>query len=140
MPGRLSLTSRSASAVWAPGPLRCDIAVDGFTLPVDEPESVGGTGLAPQPTDLFLASVASCFALALVHSARKQVLELTSVRVQVVGNYSGLRFDAVHLVVDVVGPRPAELDRLVEAAERVCYVSNTLREAVDLTIDVRSDG
>jgi organic hydroperoxide reductase OsmC/OhrA len=134
------MTSRSVSAVWSTGPLRCDVAVDGFALAVDEPESVGGTGLAPAPTDLFLASVASCFTLALVHSARTRSIDLTSVRVRVVGHYSGLRFGAIHLLVDVVGPAPAELGRLVEAAERVCYVSNTLREPVAVTVDARSDG
>ena len=66
------MTSRSVQATWEPGPLRCEVAAEGFTVSVDEPESVGGTGLAPQPTDLFLASVASCFALALVHCAGKQ--------------------------------------------------------------------
>jgi organic hydroperoxide reductase OsmC/OhrA len=135
-----SLTSRRVQATWEPGPLRCDVAVEGFTLSVDEPESVGGTGLGPQPTDLFLASVASCFALALVHSAGKQGLQLRGVQVQAVGEYAGPRFDAVHLAVDVAGPGPVELARLVEAAERVCYVSNTLRTPIALTVEARSDG
>jgi uncharacterized OsmC-like protein len=125
--------------MWEPGPLRCEVAADGFTLSVDEPESVGGTRLAPQPTDLFLASVASCFTLALVYSAGKQLLELSSVRVRVVGDYAGPRFDAVHLVVDVAGPSPEDLGRLVEAAERVCYVTNTLRTPVELTVEAHSD-
>src|SRR3954454_11460696 len=87
-----SVTSRSVQASWEPGPLRCEVAVEGFTVSVDEPESVGGTGRAPQPTDLFLTSVASCFALALVYSAGKQGLDLDSVRVQVIGEYAGARF------------------------------------------------
>jgi putative redox protein len=136
----LSVTSRSVQASWEPGPLRCEVAVPGFTVSVDEPESVGGTGLAPQPTDLFLASVASCFALALVYSAGKQGLELDSVRVEVIGEYTGARFGAVRLAVHVAGPTPEELAQLVEAAERVCYVSNTLRTPVELTVDTHSAG
>jgi uncharacterized OsmC-like protein len=132
------VTSRSVQAAWEPGPLRCEVAVEGFTVSVDEPESVGGTGLAPQPTDLFLASVASCFTLALVHAAGKQGLQLRSVQVEAVGEYAGPRFDAVHLAVDVAGPGPDELVRLVEAAERVCYVSNTLRASIRLTVEARS--
>ena len=120
--------------------MRCEVAVAGFTVSVDEPKSVGGTGLAPQPTDLFLASVASCFALALVYSAGKQGLELDSVRVQVIGEYAGPRFGAVRLAVDVAGPTPEELAQLIEAAERVCYVSNTLRAAVEVTVSTRSAG
>jgi organic hydroperoxide reductase OsmC/OhrA len=135
--GVRQVSSRSVQATWQPGPLRCEVEAGGFTIPVDEPEAAGGTGLAPQPTDLFLASVASCFTLALVHSARGRGLELTSVRVHVVGDYAGPRFEAVRLVIDVPGPSIEELAGLVEAAERVCYVSNTLRLPVRLTVDTR---
>jgi len=126
--------SRSVDASWVPGPLRCEVEVEGFSLAVDEPESVGGTGAAPGPTDLFLASVASCFTLALVHSARRRGVTLDRARVNVVGDYAGLRFDAVHIRVDVSGPSPQELEDLLEAAKRVCYVTNTLRAAVNVSI------
>lgn len=130
----VEVTSRSASASWEPGPLRCEVAVDGFNIAVDEPESAGGTGAAPQPTDLFLASVASCFTLALVHSAGKRGLVLSSVRVDVVADYAGHRFDAVRIVADVAGPSRDELGDLIRAAERVCYVTNTLREPVSISV------
>ena len=129
------MSSRSVSASWEPGPLRCQVAVDAFNVAVDEPVSVGGTAAAPQPTDLFLASVASCFALALVHSARKRSIALDSVRVTVVGDYgAGFRFDAVHVEAEVVGPSAVEIADLRTAAERVCYVTNTLRSPVTLRI------
>jgi putative redox protein len=131
----LKMNSRSVSAAWEPGPLRCDVAVDGFSIPVDEPVSVGGTGAAPQPTGLFLASLASCFTLALVHSAAKRGIALRRVRVDVVGDYAGRRFDVVHLVVDLVGPNSKELSELLSAAERVCYVTNTLRAGVKVTVN-----
>jgi uncharacterized OsmC-like protein len=130
------MSSRAAIASWEPGPLRCEVAVEGFVISVDEPETAGGTGLAPQPTDFFLASAASCFILAIVHSAAKSGIALSSARVDVVGDYAGRRFDAVHLVIDVVGPTPEQLPALIAAAERVCYVSNTLRAGADITVSV----
>ncbi|MFC3807701.1 OsmC family protein [Terrabacter sp. MAHUQ-38] len=123
-----------AHASWLPGPLRCEVEVEGFSLAVDEPESVGGTGAAPGPTDLLLASVASCFTLALVHSASRRGVALGRARVDVVGDYAGLRFDAVRIRVHVTGPTPQELEDLVDAATRACYVTNTLREAVNVSI------
>ena len=113
------MSTRTASSLWEPGPLRCVVAVGGFSILVDEPEDVGGTGAAPQPTDLLLA---------------KRALTLTSVRVEAVGSYAGARFDAVRISVDVGGPTPGELADLIAAAERVCYVSNTLRAGVDITV------
>jgi putative redox protein len=128
------LRSRSVSSSWEPGPLRCEVAAGGFTIPVDEPESDGGTAAAPQPTDLLLAAVASCFTLAMVHSAAKRAISLRGLRVDVVGDYAGNRFDALHLSVDAVGPDADEVADLLRAAQRLCYVTNTLRAAV--TIDI----
>lgn len=130
------MSTRTASASWEPGPLRCVVAVGGFSILVDEPEAVGGTGAGPQPTDLLLASVASCFALALAYSAGKQGITVTGVRVEAEGRYAGPRFDAVRISVDVTGPTPVELADLIVAAERVCYVSNTLRSGADVTVTV----
>jgi len=130
----VELTSRSVSSSWEPGPLRCEVAAGGFHIRVDEPEYVGGTGAAPQPTDLLLAAVASCFTLAVVHSAAKRAISLHGLRVDVVGDYAGNRFDALHLSVDAVGPTPDELAGLIRAAQRVCYVTNTLRTAVNIDV------
>jgi len=117
--------------------LRCEVAAGGFHIRVDEPESAGGTGAAPQPTDLLLAAVASCFTLAVVHSAAKQAISLQGLRVDVVGDYAGNRFDALHLSVDAVGPTSDELAKLIRAAQRVCYVTNTLRTAVSMDVVAR---
>ncbi len=128
------MNSRSVSSSWTPGPLRCEVTAGAFTIAVDEPEPVGGTGAAPQPTDLFLASLASCFTLALVYSAEKKSIPLSDVKVDVVGDYAGPRFAALRVIVDVAGPGAEELATLIEAAERVCYVTNTLRTPVDVDV------
>jgi uncharacterized OsmC-like protein len=126
-------SQRSVEGVWRGG-LRCDVAAQSFVIVVDEPKSVGGTDSGPQPTDLFLASVASCFSLAVAYSARKQSVELNSISVTVTGTYDGPRFRAIN-IVSRLGCNPAELDKLVRAAERICYVTNTLRSDVDIAVE-----
>jgi putative redox protein len=128
------VSSRSVRSSWKPGPLRCEVTAGAFTVAVDEPESAGGTGTAPQPTDLLLVSVASCFTLALVHSAVKRAIPLSSLGVDVVGDYVGSRFAALHISVDVAGPNTEELATLLDAAQRVCYVTNTLRAGVEVDV------
>jgi uncharacterized OsmC-like protein len=108
-----------------------------FTLVVDEPESAGGTDTGPQPTDLFLASVTSCFALAVAWAARKRDVELVGLEVTGLGHYEGLRFDRITLTVSAENP-PEVLSNLIADAERVCYVSNSLREPPELTVEVGS--
>ncbi|GAB6984882.1 OsmC family protein [Nocardioides pyridinolyticus] len=130
--GRVS-AGRTVTGVWKGG-YHCTVQAGSFTIEVDEPVEVGGTDLGPQPTDLFLSSVASCFLLALGHAARKRSIEVDGMSVEVTGRYDGLRFGAVH-VRALVGVPESELDRLLEAAERVCYVTNTLRAGVTLTTE-----
>lgn len=126
------MTSRSVQAVWEGG-MRCSVQAGRFALTVDEPETSGGTDAGPQPTELFLASVASCFTLAIAHSARKRGLELGDVHVTTTGVYDGPRFSEIEIRVRIE-PEPPDLERLLIAAERVCYVSNTLRTLPKLSV------
>jgi putative redox protein len=131
------VTERRVSARWKPGPLRCDVEVDsGHSIVADEPEHAGGTGQGPQPTDLLLSSVASCFTLALVYSAKKHDVTLTEVTVEVIGTYDGPRFRAIDIAAHLGGVDGAIRDRLVASAERVCYVTNTLRKPPEITVTV----
>ena len=76
------------------------------------------------PTDLLLASLSSCFALALAWAARKQEFELPDLEVTATGTYRGTRFAALGLTVESSLPEE-QLTALLEPARRACYVSNT---------------
>ena len=121
----MTATERSVSARWTGG-LRATVDAGGFPVVADEPESVGGTGTGPQPTELLLASIASCFTLAMAYSAAKRNVPLDGLEVDVTGHYDGPRFDAFRITVRAVTPQGPELDGLVTAAKRVCYVTRTL--------------
>jgi uncharacterized OsmC-like protein len=109
------------------------VQAGGFRLTVDEPPSAGGTGRGPMPTDLLLASLASCYALALAWAARRRGVDLPDLTVRATGTYAGQRFRELAITVhtslpaDVVTP-------LIEPARRVCYVSNTLAQAPELIV------
>ena len=130
-------TQRSVKARWDGG-LRAVVQAGEFELVVDEPESVpGGTGTGPQPTELLLAAVASCFTLAIAFSARKHGTELADLDVDVTGTYDGPRFSAIRIAVRAAAPQGDDLTKLIKSAERVCYVTRTLRSSpeVDVVID-----
>jgi ribosomal protein S12 methylthiotransferase accessory factor len=50
----------SSMIVTFPGGKRVDAEYHGFTIKTDQPPKAGGEGAAPQPFDLFLASIATC--------------------------------------------------------------------------------
>jgi uncharacterized OsmC-like protein len=130
----MAAVKRIVDARWAGG-MKSAVQAGDFEIIVDEPESAGGTDSGPQPTDLFLASIASCFTLSMAHAANKRGIELPGLRVRVVGIYEGLKFTRLDLRIASDGPL-AVLEELIPDAQRVCYVTNTLRQATELRFTV----
>jgi putative redox protein len=126
--------TNSARALWTGG-WRCEVEAGGFTLVVDEPADVGGTGTGPMPTDLLLASLSSCYALALAWAARKQGFELPDLEVTATGTYQGTRFAALVLTVES-SLAEDRLSALLETAKRACYVSNTFAHVPSVTVEL----
>jgi putative redox protein len=127
---------RTVSARWDGG-MRAVVTAGRFELRVDEPESVpGGTDTGPQPTELLLAAVASCFSLALAHSAGKRGMPLRDLHVDATGTYDGPRFAAIEITVRAAEPSGEQLSGLIEAAQRVCYVTRTLAGSPELTFRI----
>ncbi len=131
MSGSAPLT-RSVSSKWL-GAYRCDVTAGDFTIPVDEPVSVGGSNEGPQPTELLLAAVSSCFTLAFAHAAGKRSIELSHLDVKVTGTYDDPRYRALEIVVDA-GCDDAVKEKLIAAAARVCYVTNTIRNTPEIVL------
>jgi putative redox protein len=122
----------SVEATWEGG-YRCTVATRQFRIRIDEPEKAGGGDTGPQPSEVFLASLAGCFTLALYHVAKKRDLTLPDITVTATGTYEGPGFN--HLVVDVKSSAArAVLEPLIEPAKRVCYVSNTLRNVSEVEV------
>ena len=127
---------RSVLARWDEG-MRAVVSAGSFEIVVDEPATAGGSATGPQPTDYLLASVASCFTLAMAYVAAKRGLELPGLQVRTTGTYAGMKF--AHLTVEVTSDVPADvMEELIPHAERVCYVTNTLRHSPKLDISVCS--
>ena len=122
----------SVEATWEGG-YRCTVASRQFRIRIDEPESSGGGDTGPQPSEVFLASLAGCFTLAMYHVAAKRNIELPDLTVTATGTYEGPGFARLAVEVNSGAPREV-LESLVEPAKRVCYVSNTLRNVSDVEV------
>jgi len=107
------------------GGWRCRVEAGGFELVVDEPPSSGGTGTGPMPTEYLLTAIASCYALALNWAAGKRGISLPGLMVAATGTYDGPKFCRLQLKVTCDAPAE-QVERLLEPALRVCYVSNTI--------------
>jgi len=117
-------------ASWEGG-FRCRIPVRDFELVADEPVKLGGTDAGPMPTELFLSSLAACFAMSVAHVARKRGVELPDLAVRAHGEYEGLRFRRIRVEVQSSHPRE-ELEAFIQRAISYCYISNTLQQKPEM--------
>jgi len=131
-------TSAVVEATWSEG-YRSSVEVRQFRAEVDEPESAGGTDAGPMPTEYLLVALASCFALALAHVARRDGVALDPFAVRAEGTYAGPSFSSFDLVVDLGGPPPPQIEDLLVKARRVCYVSNTLARQPEVSVRLDED-
>jgi organic hydroperoxide reductase OsmC/OhrA len=122
----------TVEATWEGG-YRCTVASRQFRIRIDEPESAGGGDTGPQPSEVFLASLAGCFTLALFHAAKKRDIVLPDITVRATGTYQGPGFGRIAVEVKSGADRDV-IESLIEPAKRVCYVSNTLRNVSDVEV------
>jgi putative redox protein len=111
------------TASWEGG-YRCRVPIRGFEVLVDEPTESGGTDTGPKPTELLLASLGACFAMAVAHAVRKRGWKLADVSVRVRGEYDGPRF--ARITVEARSSQPDLVRSVLDRAIRSCYVSNTI--------------
>ena len=121
------------SATWRGGYESC-VRARTHEIAVDEPDSAGGGDRGMMPTEVFCASLASCFCLALAHVAAKRGRELPGLRVVVRAERAGRELRYHRFDVEALAEVPDDqLAPLLEPARRVCWVSNTIAHEVELS-------
>ena len=135
--------SLEVSAKWLGG-YQARVHARQHEIAVDEPLGDGGGDTGAMPTELLCGALASCFCLALAFAARKRGRELPGLRVAVRRRRAGneLRYEALEVEAEADVP-DEELAALMEPARRLCWVSNTLAQGVELSyrytsVDARS--
>lgn len=113
------------------------VALSGEGLPPldsDAPTQFGGPGDKWSPESLLTAAVASCFVLSFGAIADSSKLEWTALECDVVGVLARVegvsrftRFDITAALELPAGGDSAKAERLLEKAEQVCLVTNSLR-------------
>jgi len=114
------------------GAYSCTVRAGSHQLWVDEPISAGGGDRGMMPTEVFCAALASCFCLALAHVAGKRDLDLPGLKVRVHAERAGRELRYGRFVVEASADvEDGRLEKLMEPARRVCWVSNTVAGAAE---------
>jgi uncharacterized OsmC-like protein len=130
------MADKTLLAVWSGG-YRSSVTIRDFDVLADEPESVGGTDEGPTPTELFLASLSTCFTMAVAHAARKRDIALGKLSVRIEADYEGNRFAWIRL--EVTTDLADDVNQhLVERAKAYCFVSQTLLQPPQIEYAITS--
>jgi putative redox protein len=113
------------------------------TVGIDRLASVGGTEAGFRASELLLLSLGGCLSSTLVGAAKARELTLSKVDIQVVGKTvpNPERIGEIEVEVDLaitdaegVELAGSELDRILDIAERGCFVTNTLRTGIAISV------
>lgn len=108
------------------------------TVYVDRPVEKGGSDRGPLGGEYLLVSLGGCFLSTLLAAVRTREADVSNVRVSVVGTIGGVpeRFESMALRVSAKYSDDDLMRKLVAMAERGCLVTNTLKDAVVISVDV----
>jgi uncharacterized OsmC-like protein/LmbE family N-acetylglucosaminyl deacetylase len=117
---------------------RFTIAIRGHEVVVDQPVAIGGDDLGPTPTELFVASLASCVGFYARRYLARHRLDATGLRVEVAWDMATKPSRVGDLTLRVVVPAgiPEERRAGLLAQARHCTVHNTLHTPPEVAIDL----
>jgi uncharacterized OsmC-like protein len=140
--------SRDQKATLPTGGFRHAVAAntsDSFTVQVqagelhwtlDEPESLGGKGEAPDPVTSFLGALCGCLLLSLQITARTRQVPIARAFASAQANEKGF-VKTVEVDLTVYSNTPEEKIRtVVERAEKGCYIRGLLKESIEYRLNL----
>lgn len=123
-----------------PGNKQVDAQVVGRHIPTDQSPESGGQGLAPEPFQLFLASIATCAGIYAKSFCDERGLPAPEgLDLDIARDDTGL-ITRLELALRVDGGFPEKYDRAVSRAMGLCAVKKQLRSEIQTDIRVVRNG
>jgi putative redox protein len=106
-------------------------------LIMDRPKPKGGQNKGPMGGEALLMGLGGCFMSNLLAAAKAREIAISNAHLDIAGELadSPARYTSIHMKVSAQCDSKEELDKLTTIADRGCIVANTLRNAVELTIE-----
>lgn len=124
-----------------PGGARVAASMDGTTIETDQVPENGGEGSAPEPFQLFLASLAACGGIYAHRFLQHRGIDSSKVRMRLVclkhsekGLYRRMRF-----VLELPPDFPSELRAPLARAVRQCPVKKHMQNPPEFTVEMAGE-
>lgn len=126
-------------AIDFPGGKLVDVRVGRFTIRTDQSKSSGGTGSAPEPFDLFLASIASCAGIFAWNFCQSRGLstEGMALRMRCERDPTLKRYTVMNLELDLPAGFPGRYREAIVRAMELCSVRRHITDAPEFRIELK---
>ncbi len=120
-----------------PGGKRVDAAYKGFTVATDQPASEGGDGSAPEPFDLFLASLGTCAGVYVVYFCESRDISTEGIRLTLdfERDEKNHRLQRVTMTLKLPSGFPDKYRQAVVRAAEMCTVKRTLADPPQIVVN-----
>jgi len=120
------------------GPSTGSATARSHTVFVDRPVEKGGSDRGALGGEYLLISLGGCFLSTLLAAVRTREADVSNVRVSVMGTVGGVpeRFESMALRVSAKYSDEDLMQKLIAMAEHGCLVTNTLKDAVRISVDL----
>lgn len=119
-----------------PAGKQVDARILGHHIATDQSIANGGGGLAPEPFQLFLASIATCAGIYAKSFCDERTLPAPrGLELDLTRGDGGL-IDRIDLILRVVPDFPAKYDDAIARAMNLCAVKKQLRAEIETTIRI----
>ena len=141
-------TTWKARVDWR-GAFRAESRIRDFTITADEPPALGGSDSAPNPVELLLASLGSCFVVGVAANALARQIEVRDISIDLEGEldlqtFLGLAeghagYSAIRATIAVDADATNEqISDLIDHVVSTSPVGHTLAAAIPLDVAVTS--
>jgi len=122
------------------GPSTSRATARSHSVIVDRPTAKGGADQGPLGGEYFLTGLGGCFTSHLLAAVRAREAAVSDVSVQLIGTLDGTpeRFTTIAIEVSAACEDAELLRKLVTIADRGCQVMNTLRDTVQISVEVEA--
>lgn len=119
-----------------PGGKQVDAQYKGFTHHSDQPKEEGGAGSAPEPYDLFLASLGTCAGIYVLSFCRERGIDTTGLGLQLEAekNEKTRLFAMVRLRIRLPAAFPRKYIKALQKTAGLCTVKRSLAKPPDFEI------
>lgn len=128
--------------VFFPGGKKVNSIYKGFTLKTDQAKSEGGDGTAPEPYDLFLASIGTCAGVYVIYFCQERGIDTSQIKLtlQFDRNETKHLVEWVRIHIDLPPGFPKKYKKAVIKAAELCTVKRNIADPPGFSVsaDIRN--